>query len=73
MVIVMLSARTGILDRLKGRLAGADEYLTKPFKTQTMLAIVQTYLGSPPEPNEGLRVPEEGGNAIEHDTLIHGR
>ncbi len=29
--IVVLSNRSGILDRFKGRLAGADDYLTKPF------------------------------------------
>ena len=52
MVIVMLSARNGILDRLKGRLAGADDYLTKPFTTQTILAIVRVYLGCPFEPNQ---------------------
>ncbi|HEY6406722.1 MAG TPA: response regulator [Ktedonobacteraceae bacterium] len=46
-VIVMLSGRAGILDRLKGRLAGASAYLTKPFTTQAILAIVQAYLGNP--------------------------
>ncbi len=73
MVIVMLSARTGILDRLKGRLAGADEYLTKPFRTQIILAIVQTYLGDSPEPIDGLRAQEEAGKPIEHNILTHGR
>ncbi len=33
-VIVMLSGHNGILDRLKGRLSGARDYLTKPFRTQ---------------------------------------
>ena len=72
-VIVMLSRRTGILDRLKGRLAGADEYLTKPFRTQTILAIVQAFLGDPPELNDGLREQEEASNAIAHTILTHGR
>lgn len=52
MVIVMLSAHNGILDRLKGRLTGADDYLTKPFTTQTILAIVHAYLGCPFKPNQ---------------------
>jgi twitching motility two-component system response regulator PilG len=72
MVIAMLSGRTGILDRLKGRLAGADEYLTKPFRTQTILAVVQAYLGVLPEPNDRLRAQEEGGKTIEHNILTHG-
>src|SRR5690348_11474996 len=43
-VLVILSARDGILDRIKGRLVGAHAYLTKPFKTQEILAIVQEKL-----------------------------
>jgi DNA-binding response OmpR family regulator len=44
-ILVILSRRDGILDRLKGRLAGAHSYLTKPFKTQEILAVVQTHRG----------------------------
>lgn len=43
--IVMLSGRHGVLDRLKARLAGAQQYLTKPFRTESILATVQAYLG----------------------------
>lgn len=43
-VLVILSQRDGLLDRLKGRLAGAHAYLTKPFKTREILAVVQTLL-----------------------------
>ena len=45
-VLVMLSGCEGVLDRLKGRLAGAHLYLTKPIKQQTILAVVQTHLPS---------------------------
>ncbi|MGH2508151.1 MAG: response regulator [Ktedonobacteraceae bacterium] len=43
-VIVMLSARDSVLDRVKCRLAGARAYLVKPFRTQDLLAVVSTYL-----------------------------
>jgi twitching motility two-component system response regulator PilG len=46
-VIIMLTNRDGVIDRLKGRLAGAKEYITKPFKTQDVIAIVENYLGVP--------------------------
>jgi twitching motility two-component system response regulator PilG len=46
-VIIMLSRRDGVIDRLKGRLAGAKEYLTKPFQTQMVIAVVKSYVGSP--------------------------
>lgn len=44
---VIVSQRDGVLDRLKGRLVGAHAYLTKPFKTQDLLAVVQVHLGAP--------------------------
>jgi twitching motility two-component system response regulator PilG len=49
-VFVILSGRAGVLDKLKGRLSGASVYLTKPFKTQEVVAVVETYLGPAPLP-----------------------
>ena len=46
-IIVMLSRRDGMIDRLKGRLAGAKDYITKPFKTQDIISITESYLGMP--------------------------
>lgn len=45
-MLVILSQRDGILDKLKGRLAGAHAYLTKPFRTQAIVEVVQMHLGS---------------------------
>ena len=46
-VIVMLSRRDGVIDKLKGRLAGAKDYLTKPFKTQEVISVIESHLGVP--------------------------
>lgn len=46
-VIIMLSGRDGVIDRLKGRLAGAKDYITKPFKTQEVISTIYSYLGVP--------------------------
>jgi DNA-binding response OmpR family regulator len=46
-VFVMLSRRDGVIDKLKGRLAGAKDYITKPFKTQEVVSLVESYLGIP--------------------------
>ena len=46
-VIIMLSRRDGMIDRLKGRLAGAKDYIAKPFKTQDIVSITESYLGVP--------------------------
>ena len=43
-MLVILSARDGILDRIKGRLIGAHVYLTKPFKMHEILAAVHEKL-----------------------------
>ena len=47
-VIVMLSRRDGVLERLKGRLVGAKDYIVKPFKTQDILTVIQTHAGLSP-------------------------
>lgn len=49
MILIMLSGRGGTLNKLKGRLAGAHMYLTKPFRQQDVVDVVQTYLGEPAE------------------------
>ena len=41
---MILSQRDGLLDRIKGKLVGAHAYLTKPFKTQEILSLVQALL-----------------------------
>jgi twitching motility two-component system response regulator PilG len=44
MAVVMLTSRDRVTDRLKGRVAGAQAYLTKPFLVQQLLALVQETL-----------------------------
>jgi twitching motility two-component system response regulator PilG len=46
-IIIMLTRRDGVFDRLKGRLAGAREYITKPFKTQDIISVIESHLGAP--------------------------
>ena len=42
--ILMLTARSGIEDRIEGLNSGADYYLTKPFDTRELLACVNALL-----------------------------
>jgi DNA-binding response OmpR family regulator len=44
-VIIMLSGRDGIFDKLRGRMAGAKEYITKPFKPGEVIETLNRYLG----------------------------
>ena len=42
--ILMLTARSGVMDRIEGLNAGADYYLTKPFDSRELLACMNALL-----------------------------
>ncbi len=46
--IVMLSSKDGLFDRAKGRVVGAEEYLTKPFTREDLFGAIRRLL-----PNKG--------------------
>ncbi|ACR02281.1 MULTISPECIES: response regulator [Thauera] len=41
--VIMLSSRDGLFDRARGRMAGSDEYLTKPFTKDSLLRAVASH------------------------------
>ncbi len=43
--IVMLSGKDGLLDKARGMIAGATEYLTKPFEPRTLVGTVERLVG----------------------------
>lgn len=42
--VIMLSSKDGLFDRAKGRVVGAEEYLTKPFSRDDLLGAIRTHL-----------------------------
>jgi len=42
--VIMLSSKDGVFDRARGRLAGSDRYLTKPFTKEGLVGAVTDYL-----------------------------
>jgi CheY-like chemotaxis protein len=53
--IIMLTARDGVFDKVQGRLAGATEYLTKPFDNEQLRQVVKDCLdGSISPENVGI-------------------
>lgn len=42
--VVMLSSKDGLFDKAKGRIVGADEYLTKPFSKEELVESIQAQL-----------------------------
>jgi len=47
--VIMLSSKDGVFDRARGRLAGSDRYLTKPFTREALIETVQEYVSASPE------------------------
>lgn len=43
--IVMLTGKDGFIDRVKARMVGATDYLTKPFGESELLMLVEKYVG----------------------------
>ncbi len=52
--VIMLSSRDGLFDRARGRMAGSDEYVTKPFTREALLKAIgaarESAAGAPAEP-----------------------
>ncbi len=47
--MIMLTGKDGFTDRIKARMAGANEFLSKPFAEKELLTIVEAYVGPPPK------------------------
>ena len=42
--VIMLSSKGGLFDKAKGRIVGADDYLTKPFGHAELLDALEKYI-----------------------------
>jgi len=45
--IIMLSSKDGLFDRARGRIVGAEQYLTKPFTKEELVDAVKQYALDP--------------------------
>jgi len=48
--VIMLSSKDGVFDRARGRLAGSDRYLTKPFTQEGLIEAINQYVRPPSIP-----------------------
>ncbi|MCL6433731.1 MAG: response regulator [Leptolyngbyaceae cyanobacterium HOT.MB2.61] len=58
--IVMLTGKDGFIDRVKARMVGATDYLTKPFGESELLMLVEKYVGP------GNLESRQSGEALAH-------
>ena len=42
--VILLTSRNKLFNRIRGRMAGSDEYLTKPFKPDELLSKIRKYV-----------------------------
>ena len=77
--VVMLTARSSDLDRVKGGIEGAVRYLTKPFNPAGLRAAVAEVLEGGPEPLQRRRAQQqaltdlariEGGHSVVSDPSV---
>jgi DNA-binding response OmpR family regulator len=74
--VIMLTARTQELERVRGLSSGADDYVAKPFGRQELLARVQALLrrsGGKPEMNESYRDDFVDIDYPQRRVLVHDR
>jgi len=45
--VIMLSSKDGLFDRARGRIVGAEQYLTKPFTKEELVDAVRQYALDP--------------------------
>jgi DNA-binding response OmpR family regulator len=74
--VLMLTARTGELDKVRGLRAGADDYVTKPFGRQELLARVEALLrrtSGPPELRTAYRDAAVTVDFVSREVTVENR
>jgi twitching motility two-component system response regulator PilG len=44
--VIMLSSKDGLFDKAKGRIVGADDYLTKPFSKEELFSAIRQHMSA---------------------------
>ena len=74
--VLMLTARAAELDKVRGLRGGADDYVTKPFGRQELLARVDALLrraAGPPEVARGVRATPRAASTSPRREVLGGR
>lgn len=64
--VIMLTARDSVVDKVSGLDSGADDYITKPFAIEELLARIRTVLRKTPQKNDS-EVLRAGDLALDVD------
>jgi DNA-binding response OmpR family regulator len=67
--VILLTARSGEIDKVRGFRAGADDYVVKPFGRQELLARIEALLRRAPEPTH-LEHYDDGSISIDYERRL---
>ena len=65
--IIMVTAKTTEIDKVKGLDIGADDYMTKPFGVMELISRVKAMLRRSAKPEEKVKVLKFGDNVLDKD------
>lgn len=68
--IIMLTARDSVIDKVSGLDSGADDYITKPFAIEELLARIRTVLRKLPQQNVETKLLTVGDLVLDVDRRI---
>jgi len=71
--IIMLTAKSAVADKVTGLDAGANDYLTKPFAFEELLARIRVVLRTPGQPATKLQVADLTLDLLTHTVTRAGR
>jgi DNA-binding response OmpR family regulator len=67
--VILVTARSGEIDKVRGFRTGADDYVVKPFGRHELLARIEALLRRAPQPRH-LERYEDGALSIDHGTRL---
>ena len=67
--VILLTARSGEIDKVRGFRAGADDYVVKPFGRQELLVRIEALLRRAPTPSH-LEYYDDGAVSIDHERRL---
>ncbi len=70
--IIMLSSKDGLFDKARGRIVGAEQYLTKPFTGDELLAAITRYVIQPRSPLAQDKHLPTAADAASNDVVLTG-
>jgi twitching motility two-component system response regulator PilG len=67
----MISGKDGFFDKVRGKMAGATGYVTKPFGPETLMKALEMYLVGEPSSNRTDPDNNDAANPVTHELSLN--